>query len=131
MKSTNLNVKTQRKTITLDAKGVPVGRLATQIAKILMGKHKVGYTPHINDGDFVVVINSDKIIFTGNKLAQKVYRHHSGYPGGLKEIKVQKVFSENPGKVIIHAVDKMLPKNRQRKEMLKRLTVLRPGEHIK
>jgi len=131
MKSTNLNVKTQRKTLTLDAKGMTVGRLATQIAKILIGKHKVGYTPHIADGDFVVVTNADKMVFKGNKLTQKVFRHHSGYPGGLKEIKVQKVFAENPGQVIIHAVDRMLPKNRQRKVILKRLTVLRPGEHIK
>jgi large subunit ribosomal protein L13 len=123
MKSTNLNVKTQRKIITLDAKGQSVGRLSTQIAKILIGKHKVGYTPHIDDGDSVVVINSDKLAFTGNKITQKVYRHHSGYPGGLKEVKMQKVFSENPGKVIIHAVNTMLPKTKHRKEMLKRLTI--------
>jgi large subunit ribosomal protein L13 len=123
MKSTNLNVKTQRKIITLDAKGVAVGRLATQIARILMGKHKVGYTAHIDDGDFVVITNADKMLFSGNKINQAVYRHHSGYPGGLKETKMQKVFNENPGKVIIHAVDRMLPKTRHRKEMLKRLTI--------
>ena len=123
MKSTNLNVKTQRKIHTFDAKGQVVGRLATQIAKILMGKHKVGYTPHIDDGDSVVVINADKLIFLGNKLSQKVYRHHSGYPGGLKEIKMKKVFSANPGKVILHTVDNMLPKTKHRKEMLKRLTI--------
>lgn len=123
MKSTNLNVKTTKKTITLDATGVPVGRLATQIAKILIGKHKVGYTPHIADGDYVIVTNADKLLFTGNKLTQNVFRHHSGYPGGLKENKIQKIFSENPGKILIHAVDRMLPKNRLRKIMLKRLTI--------
>lgn len=123
MKTTNLNVKTQRKTQTLDAKGQAVGRLATQITRILTGKHKVGYTPHIDDGDFVIITNTDKIKFSGNKMAQKVYRHHSGYPGGLKEIKMHKVFSANPGKVILHAVNKMLPKTKHRKEMLKRLTI--------
>ncbi len=123
MKSTNLNVKTVKKIHTLDAKGQSVGRLATQIAKILIGKHKVGYTPHIDDGDSVIIINADKLLFLGNKLTQKVYRHHSGYPGGLKEIKMQKVYSVNPGKVILHTVNNMLPKNKLRKEMLKRLTI--------
>jgi large subunit ribosomal protein L13 len=123
MKSTNLNVKTQKKIYTLDAKGQAVGRLATQIAKILIGKHKVGYTPHIDDGDSVVVTNADKLTFTGNKMRQKIYRHHTGYPGGLKEVKLQKVFKENPSKVIIMAVDKMLPKTKHRKAMLKRLTI--------
>lgn len=123
MKETNLNVKTQRKTHTIDATSQAVGRLASQIAKILVGKHKVGYTPHIDDGDFVVVTNVNKLIFSGNKLAQKVYKHHSGYPGGLKEVKQSKIFAENPGMVIKLAVSKMLPKNRHRNDLLKRLTI--------
>lgn len=123
MKATNLNVKTQRKTHTIDATNQAVGRLASQIAKILVGKHKVGYTPHIDDGDFVIVTNAMKLKFSGNKFGQKVYRHHSGYPGGLKEIKMDKVFSKNPGMVIKLAVSKMLPKTRHRQDLLKRLTI--------
>ncbi|MDD5341177.1 MAG: 50S ribosomal protein L13 [Patescibacteria group bacterium] len=123
MKTTNLNVKTERKIQTIDATNQSVGRLASQIARLLIGKHKVGYTAHIDDGDFVVVTNAGKLLFTGNKLQQKTYKHHSGYPGGLKETKMKKVYGENPGQVIKKAVDNMLPKNRHRKELLKRLTI--------
>lgn len=112
---------TRRKKIELDAAGQAPGRLATKIATILMGKHKVGYVPHIDQGDKVVVVNADKIYFTGKKLFQKVYRHHSMHPGGLKEIPANKMM-QNPPAVILHAVNKMLPKNKLREARMNRIS---------
>lgn len=113
-------MSTNRKTIEIDATGMAPGRLATQIATYLMGKHKVKYTPHIDFGDKVVITNADKIKFTGKKLEQKLYRHHSNHPGGLKEIPASKMI-ESPEQVIRLTVIKMLPKNKLRDQRMIRL----------
>ena len=111
-----------RKKIEFDATGMAPGRLATQIATVLMGKHKVGYEPRLDKGDKVVVSNLEKIKFTGKKLDQKVYRHHSLHPGGLKEIPAKKIMKENPKEIVLHAVAKMLPKNKLRDGRLLRIS---------
>lgn len=111
-----------RKKFEIDAAGMAPGRLATKIAMILMGKHKVGYEPRLDKGDKVVIINVDKVKFTGKKLDQKVYRHHSNYPGGLKETPAKKVMKEDPKKVVLYAVTKMLPKNKLRDNRLLRIS---------
>ena len=116
-------MSTQRPVQEIDATGMAPGRLAAQVAKMLMGKHKASYEPRIDGGDKVVVRNASKMVFTGRKLAQKDYLHHSMYPGGLKRKPVAKVFSEDPTEVVRHAVNGMLPKNRRRTTLLKRLTV--------
>ena len=106
----------------IDAAGKQPGRLATEIARLLMGKHKPTYSPHIDEGSKVVVMNADKVVFTGKKIEQKEYRPHSMHPGGLKETPAKKVIKENPEEVIRHAVEKMLPKNKHRSNRLKRLS---------
>lgn len=113
----------ERKTHTIDASGEILGRLASRIAHLLMGKHKVTYVPNVDAGDIIVVKNASKIKVTGNKTNDKLYRHHSMHPGGLKELKYKEVFAKDPSRVIYSAVDKMLPKNKLRKERLKRLTI--------
>jgi len=112
----------------IDAKDKTLGRLASRIAIILRGKHKPEFTPHIDNGDFVIVINADKVRLTGKKVEQKLYRHHSGYPGGLKEIPLSKKMEKDPEGVIIHAVSGMLPKNKLGRKMIKKLKVY-PGEN--
>lgn len=112
-----------RQTHVIDATGIAPGRVATQVAKILMGKNKPTYSPHIDAGDFVVVENASKVKFTGRKLAQKDYYHHTMHPGGIKRTPMKKVFDNNPADVIKKTVQKMLPKNSLRVEMLKRLDV--------
>lgn len=107
----------------VDAKDRVLGRLATKVAVLLMGKHKAGYSAHLDSGDKVVVINAAKVEITGNKAEQKVYRSHSGYPGGFKEITYKKMLQEHPERIIIHAVSGMLPKNRLRDKRLARLEV--------
>ncbi len=104
----------------IDATGQAPGRLATRIAALLMGKHKPTYELHIDKGDKVVVSNADKIVFTGKKIEQKMYRHHSMHPGGLKEIPAKKML-EDRREVIRHAVEKMLPKNKLRAGRMNRL----------
>lgn len=111
-----------RKKIEIDAAGMAPGRLATRVATILMGKHKVGYEPRLDQGDKVVILNLEKIEFTGKKLEQKFYRHHSLHPGGLKEIPAKKIMKENPKKIVLHAVAKMLPKNKLRDGRLLRIS---------
>ncbi len=108
---------------TIDATGEAVGRIATQVAMMLRGKNKPTFTPHIDGGDFVTVTNASKVKFTGKKLAQKDYFHHTLYPGGLKRTPMAKVFKEDPADVIKRAVYGMLPKNKLRNEMMKRLTI--------
>ena len=107
----------------IDATGQAPGRLAAQIAMILRGKNKPTFTPHIDAGDFVEVSNADKLKFTGRKLVQKDYYHHTQYPGGLKTTAMKKVFEKDPGDVIRRAVYGMLPKNKLRDDMMKRLTI--------
>ncbi len=113
----------------VDLDGQTLGRAASNIAKILMGKHKADYAPHRDAGDFVVAINANKIKVTGQKLTQKIYYHHSGYDGNLKEFSLQVMMAKDPRKVIEHAVSGMLPKNKHRDLRLKRLKVFVGSKH--
>ena len=113
----------ERKKHTIDAKGKAVGRLASEIAILLRGKNKPEYEPHINGGDIVEVIGINKLKFTGKKLEQKKYYHYSGYPGGLKETKLGDLYKKDPGEVLRRAVREMLPANRLRKGMMRRLII--------
>jgi len=108
----------------IDVKGQILGRMATQVAKLLMGKQKPNYSAHMDSGDFVVVINSEKVELTGKKKLQKLYRSHSGYPGGFKEVSFAKMSKEHPERIITHAVNGMLPNNRLKKDRLGRLKVV-------
>ncbi|RAO99363.1 50S ribosomal protein L13 [Petrotoga sp. 9PW.55.5.1] len=119
----------QRDWYVIDASDYTLGRLASRIAKILQGKHKPTYTPHIDSGDFVVVINAEKIKLTGNKGEDKIYRKHSGYPGGLKEIPFKTMAEKHPERVIKLAVKGMMPKTILGKQMLKKLKVYAGPEH--
>ena len=101
----------ERKWLVIDAEGMVLGRLATEVAKLLRGKHKPTYTPFLDTGDNVIVINASKIVLTGKKLDDKLYRHHSGFPGGLKEIDYRTLMAKNPEKALELAVKGMLPKN--------------------
>ncbi len=112
----------KRKKHELDATNQAPGRLATKIATLLSGKHKASFVPHRDMGDKVVVINADKVLFTGKKLDQKEFLHHTMHPGGLKRVPVKKVMAEKPEDVIRHAVVKMLPKNKLREARLLRLS---------
>jgi len=115
--------KIQRKTHTIDATGKSLGRLATQIAVLLRGKHKRNFVPYLDMGDFVTVKNVKEMKITGKKIEQKKYYHHSGYLGGLKETPLKRVFQENPSLVLKKAVFGMLPKNKLRAEIIKRLKI--------
>ena len=119
----------QRKWYVIDADGKPLGRLASEIAKILKGKHKPIYTPHVDTGDFVIVINAEKVMLTGNKLDKKMYRHHSLYPGGLKEITYRQLMQKKPAMAVEHAVKGMLPHNSLGRKMFKKLHVYVGSEH--
>jgi len=113
----------------VNAEGKTLGRLASEIAKILRGKHKPIYTPHLDCGDYVVVINADKIRVTGRKLEQKIYYRHSGYPGGLKSISLRDQLQKHPERVLEAAVRGMLPKNRLGRKMFKKLKVYAGDSH--
>ncbi len=113
----------------IDAEGRTLGRLCTEIAVLLQGKHKPIYVPHLNTGDFVIVVNAEKIHVTGKKLEQKIYYRHSGYHGGLKEETLAKVLAKAPTRVIKRAVKGMLPKNSLGRHMLSRLKIYAGGEH--
>lgn len=113
----------ERKTVIIDAAGQSVGRVATQTAKLLQGKHKAAYEPQRDHGDIVEVRNAAKVKILGAKMEQKKYYHYSGYPGGMRVTQLKEVMSKNPAQAILNAVYSMLPKNRLRKERLKRLTV--------
>lgn len=117
------NTTIERATHTIDATDQIVGRIATRVATLLRGKHKPEYAPNVDGGDAVVVENIAKLRFTGTKFEQKKYYRFSGYPGGLKETKIAKLFNERPEEILRKAVWNMLPKNRLRKEMIKRLTI--------
>lgn len=119
----------ERKWYVIDATDWRVGRLATHIASILRGKHKPEFTPHIDTGDFVVVINADKVQFTGKKLQDKKYYRHSGYPGGLKETTAQDMLNKHPERVLYYAVRGMLPHNTLGRAQLKKLKVYAGPEH--
>lgn len=114
---------------TIDAASMPLGKLAVVIADKLMGKSKVTYTPHIDNGDYVVITNAKNVVVTGDKMVQKKYYRHSGYPGGLKELKLEEVIEKDPARAIREAVKGMLPKNKLAAERLKRLRVFDGAEH--
>ncbi len=113
----------------IDASTMPLGRLAVIIADKLMGKSKVTYTPHTDNGDYVVVINAKDLIVTGNKMVEKMYHHYSGYPGGLKSLKLEEVIEKNPAIAIEAAVHGMLPKNKLTAPRMARLRVFAGAEH--
>ena len=113
----------------VDAKGQVLGRMSTDIVKLLMGKHKEDYSRHMDMGDYVVLINSSKVEFTGKKLKDKTYYRHSGYPGGFKEIKLSKLMKESPSKVIELSVRRMLPDNRLRDKRMRRLKIFAGKKH--
>lgn len=119
----------ERKWYVVDATNHTLGRLSSEIASILKGKHKPIYTPYMDTGDYVIVINADKIKVTGKKLDQKIYRTHSGYTGGLKEVVLKDVMAKRPTDVIRHAVKGMLPKNNLGRDMYKKLHVYAGPEH--
>jgi len=119
----------EKKWFVVDVKGKVLGRAASEVAKILRGKHKPEFTPHVDTGDYVIVINADKVVVTGHKFDKKVYRHHSGYIGGLKEIKFRHYFEKDPEKIFELAVKRMLPKNSLGRKMFKKLKVYAGSEH--
>lgn len=121
--------KVERKWYIIDAEGKPLGRVASEIAKILRGKNKPEFTPHVDAGDHVIVINAEKVVLTGKKLEQKIYRHHSGWPGGLKETKARHMMEAKPEKVMELAVKGMLPKNSLGRQMYRKLNVYKGSEH--
>jgi len=113
----------------VDAASIPLGRLASAIAMRLQGKHKPTYTPFLDTGDHMIVINADKVALTGRKLDQKMYRRHSGHPGGLSEIGARRMMSERPERAVEQAVKRMLPKSKLGRQMLSKLRVYRGVEH--
>ncbi len=119
----------QRQWYTIDATDAVVGRLAAQIAPILMGKHRPTYTPHIDTGDFVIVTNVDKVVFTGNKWEQKSYQRFSGYPGGQRDEQAKKLFARHPDRILKLAVARMLPKNKLGRHMLSKLKLVVGPNH--
>lgn len=120
----------ERKWFVVDADGMVLGRLASQVANILRGKHKPTYTPHVDTGDFVIILNCGKVKLTGRKLDQKIYYHHSGYVGGLKETKYRDLMANKPDFAVEHAVKGMLPKGPLGRQMLKKLYVYSGSEHL-
>ncbi len=120
---------TTRKWHFFDANGQVLGRLATQVAIILMGKHKPVYTTHVDGGDNIVIVNAAKINVTGKKSLQKKYRHHSGYPGGMKVLSYEQVMDSNPTRILKSAITGMLPKNKLQDRMLKHLHIYAGNEH--
>ena len=132
MNNTTYSIKKseiERKWYIIDAANKPLGRVATEAAKLLRGKHKPTYTPNIDTGDHVIIINSKDVVLTGNKLNQKTYRSHSGYIGGMREVPAKVMLEKNPEKAMTLAVKGMLPHNSLGKQMLKKLRVYAGSEH--
>lgn len=121
--------KLEKKWYVVDASGMVLGRLASEVAKVLRGKNKPEFTPHVDTGDYVIVINAEQIKVTGKKLDQKVYYHHSGYVGGMKETTLKEMLAKHPERVVELAVQGMLPKGPLGREMLKKLHVYTGAEH--
>ena len=119
----------ERKWRLIDAEGQTLGRLATEIARFLRGKDKPQYTPHVDTGDFVVVVNAEKVVVTGRKAEQKVYYRHSGYPGGLKETSYEEMLERKPTEILRRAVKGMMPKTRLGRQQLKKLKIYAGPEH--
>lgn len=119
----------ERKWYIIDAEGKTVGRLATEVASILRGKHKPEFTPHIDTGDFVIIINAEKVVFTGKKLTNKIYYRHSLYPGGLKQTTAGQMLASKPERVLTYAIKGMLPHNTLGAQQLTKLRVYAGTEH--
>lgn len=117
------------KWILLDASGKTLGRLASEVTKILRGKHKPTFTPHIDSGDGVIIVNAEKVVVTGAKAAQKVYRHHTRAPGGMKEVSYETMMERKPDFILRNAVTKMMPRTRLSNAQLKRLRIIKGEEH--
>lgn len=115
--------------LVIDAEGQPLGRLASKVASVLRGKHKTSYTPHVDCGDYVIVLNAEKVHLTGNKMTQKIHYTHSGYPGGQKERTPEQILAKYPTRLIEIAVKGMLPKNKLGSAMYKKLFVYEGAEH--
>ncbi len=113
----------------IDAANKPLGRVATEAAKLLRGKHKPTYTPNIDNGDHVIILNCNDIVLTGHKLDQKIYRHHSGYIGGMKETTAREMLAKSPEKMMMLAIKGMLPKNSLGRQMLKKVRIYAGSEH--
>ncbi len=119
----------ERKWFVVDAAGVPLGRVASQVAAVLRGKHKPTFTPHVDCGDYVIVINCDKVVLTGNKLQDKLYTYHTGYIGGLKQTPYAEMMAKKSDVVVYEAVKGMLPKNSLGRKMIKKLRVYKGADH--
>ena len=129
-KTISANANTvEQKWFVVDAEGETVGRLASNIATVLRGKHKPSYTPHVDTGDYVIVLNADKVRFTGNKLADKTYLRYSGYPGGQKSTTAREVMDKKPLRIMESAVRGMLPKTKLGRAMIKKLFLYEGSEH--
>ncbi len=122
-------LEVERKWYVIDADGKNLGRLASEVASILRGKKKPIYTPHVDCGDYVIVINAEKVTVTGKKRQEKIYKRHSGYPGGLREIPFEKLQEKKPEEIIEHAVKGMLPNGALGRQMYKKLHVYAGAEH--
>lgn len=118
-----------RRWLVIDAKDAPLGRLATEISKYLIGKYKPTYTPHIDGGDYVIVLNAKEAVVTGDKELSKIYYRHSGFPGGIRDARLEEVREKFPERIIENAVKGMLPKNKLSPERMKRLKVYAGSEH--
>lgn len=130
MKTVSMRAEDVRRNwIVIDAQDQVLGRLATEVARRLRGKHKAEYTPHVDTGDFVVIINADKVRVTGNKMTDKMYWRHSGYPGGIKSISFEKLRAEHPTRPIEKAVKGMLPRNPLGRAMFRKLKIYAGAEH--
>ncbi len=132
MNNTTYSIKKneiEKKWYVIDAANKPLGRVATEAAKLLRGKHKPTFTPNLDVGDHVIIINCKDVILTGNKLNQKVYRHHSGYIGGMKEVSAKDMLANNPEKAMMLAIKGMLPHNSLGRQQLKKLRVYAGNEH--
>lgn len=130
MKTTHVRKEDVVKTwVLIDADGKVLGRLATEIAKILRGKNKAIFSPHVDTGDFVVVVNAEKVRLTGNKLKGKLYYHHSGYPGGIRAVTAEKLLASRPEELFRRAVKGMLPKNRLGRRIIKKMKVYAGPDH--
>ena len=119
----------ERKWYVIDAEGKTLGRLSTEVASILRGKKKPIYTPHVDTGDYVIVINAEKVEVTGNKRKDKMYKHHTGFPGGLREVSFEKLQAKKPEEILRHSIKGMMPKGKLGRQMYKKLKVYAGSEH--
>ena len=132
MNNTTYSIKKneiESKWYIIDAANKPLGRVATEAAKLLRGKHKPTYTPNLDNGDHVIILNCNDMILTGHKLDQKIYRHHSGYIGGMKETTAREMMAKSPEKMMMLAIKGMLPKNTLGRQMLKKVRIYAGNEH--